>query len=180
MLASAKSIKGLPLPSPSPANQGRWRSGLTTLATMCCAIVSSVACGLFIISIHGHSVTSVPKAQDGHYWVTTQMSPSNTTSNEVTFLVDTGASMVSLTPEDAEKLGVDLTRLDFTHPVNTAQGSANAALITLSTLKIGDTQMHDVKAIVIRSGLSTSLLGMSYLGRLSRFEATPQELVLKN
>jgi aspartyl protease family protein len=40
-------------------------------------------------------------------------------------------------------------------------------------------QVREVKALVLKAGPKTSLLGMSYLGRLSRIEATPDSLILK-
>lgn len=116
----------------------------------------------------------VTKAADGHYWAQGQVD-----GTEVRFLVDTGASVVALTGEDAKRLGFDPQFLTFNVPVHTAGGEARAARIHLSSLSVGGARVEDVDAMVVQQGLSTSLLGMSYLGRLSRFEATPQALVLK-
>ena len=95
------------------------------------------------------------------------------------FLVDTGASVVALTGEDAKRLGFDPQFLTSNVPVHTAGGETRAARIHLSSLSVGGARVEDVDAMVVQQGLTTSLLGMSYLGRLSRFEATPQALVLK-
>lgn len=118
-------------------------------------------------------VTAIPKAADGHFWAEARV---NTTT--VRFLVDTGASVVALTPEDARRLGINLTTLVYDQEVSTAMGTTKAARVTIDSMGIGQSRMQDVEALVIREGLSTSLLGMSYLGRLSRFEATPRSLIL--
>jgi aspartyl protease family protein len=62
--------------------------------------------------------------------------------------------------------------------VVTAGGQARAASVRLASITVAGARLNDVEALVIEKGLDTSLLGMTYLGRLSRFEATPQALVL--
>ena len=118
-------------------------------------------------------VTAIPKSGDGHFWA-------NAVVNEkaVHFLVDTGATLVILTPADAQRLGFDGRTLSYDHKVVTANGPTAAAEVILTTVGVGQSTVHNVDALVLRDGLTTSLLGMSYLGRLSRFEATPSSLVL--
>jgi len=118
-------------------------------------------------------VTAIPKATDGHFWAEARVN-----QTVVRFLVDTGASVVALTPEDARRLGVDTARLTYDRDVTTAMGRTKAAYVLIDSVGIGQSRMQNVEALVIRDGLSTSLLGMSYLGRLSRFEATPSSLIL--
>ncbi|MFT4090959.1 MAG: TIGR02281 family clan AA aspartic protease [Asticcacaulis sp.] len=118
-------------------------------------------------------VTAIPKANDGHFWAEARVN-----QTVVRFLVDTGASVVALTPEDARRLGVDPNRLSYDRDVTTAMGKTKAAYVMIDSMGIGQSRMHNVEALVIRDGLSTSLLGMSYLGRLKRFEATPSSLIL--
>ena len=91
----------------------------------------------------------------------------------------TGATAVSLTPADARRLGIDTRGLAYDYEVITAQGRARAAAVRLAALSVDGATIRDVDALVIEKGLETSLLGMSYLGRLSRFEATPTALVLR-
>lgn len=118
-------------------------------------------------------VTAIPKAGDGHFWA-------NAVVNEkaVHFLVDTGATVVVLTPADAQRLGFDGNALNYDHKVITANGPTQAAQVILSSVGVGQSTVHNVDALVLKDGLTTSLLGMSYLGRLSRFEATPSSLIL--
>lgn len=120
------------------------------------------------------AVARIARADDGHYWATGEVDGA-----QVRFLVDTGATAVSLTPADARRFGIDTASLAYDQEVITAQGHARAASVQLATLSVDGAAMDDVDALVIENGLDTSLLGMSYLGRLSRFEATPTALVLR-
>jgi aspartyl protease family protein len=120
------------------------------------------------------SAASVVKAADGHYWAEAEVD-----GHEVRFLVDTGASAVSLTPDDAQRLGFSPASLAYTYQVNTAGGVARAAKIKLDSVSVAGAVVNNVDAYVIESGLPTSLLGMTYLGRLSQFEATQTALILR-
>ncbi len=116
--------------------------------------------------------TAIPKAQDGHFWANATVN-----SHAVHFLVDTGATVVVLTEADAQRLGFDKSNLTYDRKVITAMGPAQAAQVTLSSVGVGESTVHNVEALIIPQG-GTSLLGMSYLGRLSRIEATPSSLIL--
>jgi len=116
----------------------------------------------------------VSKGRDGHYWA-----EANVNGARVRFLVDTGASAVALTPLDAQRLGFDTTKLNYAYKVMTANGEAHAAAIKLASVSVAGAQVSDVDALVLDKGLDTSLLGMTYLGRLSRFEATKTALILR-
>ena len=117
--------------------------------------------------------TAIPKGADGHFWANATVN-----SKAVRFLVDTGATQVVLTPADAQRLGFPSGSLVYDQKVITANGPSYAALVTLNSVGVGQSTVHNVQALVVKEGLSTSLLGMSYLGRLSRFEATPSSLIL--
>ena len=120
------------------------------------------------------SAATIAKAGDGHYWASAQVNGAR-----VRFLVDTGATAVALTAADASRLGLDLSRLDFHYRVVTASGEARAASVKLASVDVGGAKVVDVDALVIDRGLDTSLLGMTYLGRLSSFQATRQALILR-
>ena len=98
----------------------------------------------------------------------------------MTMLVDTGASLVTLTPEDAALIGIETVRLDFTTPIQTANGMIRAAPITIDRLSIGSIERRGVKALVAPPGaLQESLLGMSFLNLLSGYAISGDRLVLK-
>lgn len=115
----------------------------------------------------------IAKDADGHFWA-----EGSVDGKGVRFLVDTGATAVSLSMTDAQRLGIDTSKLTYDYSVITADGRTRAASVKLASVAIAGARVRDVDALVIEKGLETSLLGMSYLGRLSRFEATPQALIL--
>jgi len=113
------------------------------------------------------------KDSDGHFWA-----QGNVDGKAVRFLVDTGATAVSLSMADAQRLGIDTSRLTYDYNVITADGRTRAAAVKLASVSIAGARVRDVDALVIEKGLENSLLGMSFLGRLSRFEATQTSLIL--
>lgn len=120
------------------------------------------------------TTTQVVKGPDGHYWAQAKID-----GRAVQVLVDTGASLVALTRADARRLGVDPAPEAFTGKVQTASGVVRAAPVRLKTISVAGVRVDDVEALVVEEGLAYSLLGMSYLGRLSAFEATPTGLTLR-
>ncbi|KAK0359621.1 hypothetical protein LTR94_030583, partial [Friedmanniomyces endolithicus] len=134
--------------------------------------------------VHGQAYSSVDRASgrpaqivkgpDGHYWAQAKID-----GRAVEVLVDTGASVVALTRADALRLGVDPEPEAFTGKVQTASGVVRAAPVELKTVSVAGARVDKVQALVVEEGLSYSLLGMSFLGRLSAFEATPAGLTLR-
>ena len=120
------------------------------------------------------SPASIAKASDGHYWAEADVNGAR-----VRFLVDTGASAVALTLADAKRLGIATDKLSYSYKVMTAAGEARAAQVTLGKVSVAGTQLREVEALVIDKGLDSSLLGMTYLGRLASFEATRTSLILR-
>ncbi len=97
----------------------------------------------------------------------------------VRFLVDTGASDVVLTMADAKRLGLDPSQLRFTLPYRTANGVIRAAAARLKAVTIGDITIENVEASVNPSPMQQSLLGMSFLARLSGYEITRNTLTMR-
>jgi aspartyl protease family protein len=120
------------------------------------------------------SSAEVAKAPDGHFWAEATVNGRN-----VRFLVDTGATAVALTGVDAQRLGLDPKTMKFDRSVATAAGMSRAALVNLDYVSVAGARVDHVPALVLESGLTTSLLGMTYLGRLSKFEATRTALILR-
>jgi len=87
----------------------------------------------------------------------------------VRFLVDTGASRVTLTAEDARAAGIDPGGLVFNQRSQTANGLAREAPVTLREIRIDRLSIDNVPAAV-NENLTVSLLGMSFLKRLKSFE----------
>lgn len=99
----------------------------------------------------------------------------------ISMLVDTGASMVALSHDDAIRIGIDTSRLDYTMTVMTANGRAQAAPITLEQIAIGPIIRSNVSASVAQDGqLDQSLLGMSFLETLGSMQMQTDELRLRD
>jgi aspartyl protease family protein len=97
----------------------------------------------------------------------------------VEVMVDTGATLIALTFEDAERAGIYIKDSDFTQRTQTANGIARAAPVMLDRVSIGDITVRNVRASVSERGrLQVTLLGMSFLSRLSRTEMRKGTLVL--
>lgn len=121
------------------------------------------------------SVVSIPKnSRSGQYHYKGRVN-----SGYVDFLVDTGASAVALTLTDARKAGVRDSELTYNVPISTAGGRNYAARITLDQVALGGIILRDVEAFVVKEGLETSLLGMTWLGQLQEVKATPNALLLR-
>jgi aspartyl protease family protein len=92
-------------------------------------------------------------------------------------LVDTGASLVSLTAADARAAGISRAELVFDHLVNTANGAVRVARVTLREVRIGQLSIDDVPAAVL-DNLNVSLLGMSFLSRVQSYEMRDGKLTI--
>jgi clan AA aspartic protease (TIGR02281 family) len=97
----------------------------------------------------------------------------------VTFLVDTGASHVVLTMEDAERVGFRPESLRFTERFASANGEVRAAPVVLRELRVGQFSVFDMPASVNEAPLRVSLLGMSFLRRLHGYGVEDGRLILR-
>jgi aspartyl protease family protein len=121
------------------------------------------------------SIVEIEAERNGHF-----NAEADINGRTVEVMIDTGATMVALSYEDAERAGLMLNDKDFTRAVSTANGMARVAPVTLDRVSIGNITVRDVPAAVAERGrLRTSLLGMSFLSRLSRFDMRSGRLVLE-
>lgn len=104
-------------------------------------------------------ITMTADAQ-GHFFTT-----GNINGTSVRFLVDTGASMISLGATDARRIGLDFNR-GQKGLSNTANGQAVVSKIQLDTVRIGDITLHNVDALIHQNEMPMALLGMSFLNRM--------------
>jgi aspartyl protease family protein len=96
----------------------------------------------------------------GHFYATGQVN-----GGTVRFLVDTGATMITLPGSTAERLGIDY-RKGRRGLMQTAAGPAVAYKVKLDSVKLGEISLQNVDAVVIEQGLGIALLGMSFLNRV--------------
>lgn len=95
-------------------------------------------------------------------------------------IIDTGANLVAIRYEDARALGLFRNGERWNRMVSTANGNGRAMAVRLNNLAIGDMIVYDVDALVLSQGaVSTNLIGMSLLRRLSRFEVRPDTIILE-
>lgn len=124
----------------------------------------------------GQQEVVLHKVLNGHF-----ETPVTINGETVHMLVDTGASTVAISWDDAEKLGLKPETLDFTQTVMTANGNARAAPVTLSEVAIGPIVRQDIRASVAEKGkLDQSLLGMSFLSTLDFLQMQTDELRLRD
>lgn len=111
---------------------------------------------------------------DGHYTINADVN-----GTTVRTIFDTGASAVVLTHADASKAGIDTDALRYDIQVQTANGTGRAAGVTLDRVEVGGISRNRVRAFVAEKGaLDTSLLGMSFLGTLTRYAVSGNSLEL--
>ena len=123
----------------------------------------------------GYSV-ELNASDNGHYQAEAEIN-----GRSVHTMVDTGATMVVLTYEDAETAGIYLKDSDFTHTASTANGKSRIAPVSLDRISIGDITVRNVTAAVAERGrLQTTLLGMSFLSRLDRVDMRQGKLLLQD
>ena len=105
------------------------------------------------------SVVAIPADGQGHHWTVGQVN-----GKTIRFLVDTGATTVSLPAGFARTAGIDYQKGQRGF-VQTANGPAAAFRVKLDTLTVGDITLYQIDATVMESGLDVALLGMSFLNR---------------
>lgn len=121
------------------------------------------------------SIVEIEAESSGHFNTAADIN-----GRPIEVMIDTGATMVALSYEDAERAGIYLNDSDFTRAVSTANGTARVAPVTLDRVSVGDITVRNVPAAVAEPGrLKTSLLGMSFLSRLSRFDMRSGRLMLQ-
>lgn len=122
----------------------------------------------------GDNTVEFSRSLDGHYYVTAEVN-----GQPVNFVVDTGATLVVLTQDDAERVGLRTEDLAFVGRSSTANGIVSTAPVRLDSLSIGPIEDRGIAASVNGGELDQSLLGMSYLERFTSVELRDGRLILK-
>ncbi|MGA0371420.1 MAG: retropepsin-like aspartic protease family protein [Paracoccaceae bacterium] len=120
------------------------------------------------------SAIIIPKEIDGHFHLTVTIN-----DRPIEFLVDTGASDIVLTREDAARVGFDPNRLDYWGMANTANGTVRLATIRLETVRLGEFIDKNIRASVNKAPMEKSLLGMRYLSKFRAIEISNDQMILK-
>lgn len=124
----------------------------------------------------GNRVLVIEKSASGHFEVDSAVNTA-----DVKFMIDTGASSIVLTLQDAQKAGINVGDLSYSVPVSTANGMSMAAPVRLDEIVIGDIVRRNLSALVAPEGkLDQSLLGMDYLNTLSGFSVAQDRLSMQD
>ena len=116
---------------------------------------------------------SVPTSADGHYYLTAEVN-----GTPLRFMIDTGASDIVLTQEDAKRIGINPDTLVFSGRALSANGEVGIAPVVLDSVALGPVQSDNVRAMVNGGEMRQSLLGMRYLQRFSKIEIGDGALIL--
>ena len=117
--------------------------------------------------------TTLDRAGDGHFYADVEVD-----GQSVAFLVDTGATTLALTGDDARDIGLDWDESDLRHVANGASGPVYGTTVQLDSVRLGPFEAYDVEAAIIPEGLGISLLGQSFLGTVPRVSIEDDRMVL--
>ncbi|MFZ3583373.1 retropepsin-like aspartic protease family protein [Loktanella sp. DJP18] len=115
----------------------------------------------------------LPRQADGHFYARLDVNGA-----PLTFMVDTGASQMVLSRDDAAQVGIDTDALRYLGQASTANGTVRTAGVTLDQVSLGGVTEADVPAVVNDGAMDGSLLGMSYLRNFSNIQIRDNELIL--
>jgi len=121
-----------------------------------------------------NNVIEIRKADDNHFYIQLKINNKN-----ILFLIDTGASDITLSLRDAKRIGVNINKLKFNKPYMTANGMIYGAPIKINKVKISSLEFRDIYMSVNKEKMNTSLLGMSFLNRFSEYQIIGDKLFLK-
>jgi len=124
-------------------------------------------------SVTGPGRIEVPLGPDGHYHLTLQVN-----GKPVDFVVDTGASDIVLSQQDAARVGLDPSKLIYSGNASTANGTVRTADVRIDSLRLGDITDRNLRVSVNEGVMDGSLLGMAYLGRFQHIEISGRTLIL--
>lgn len=124
--------------------------------------------------IDGTATVEVPRSPDGHYYLTLEID-----GTSVQFVIDTGASDVVLSREDASRIGLDVENLFYGDIANTANGEVRTARVRLENVRLGEIFDSVIGASVNDGEMEKSLLGMTYLQRYDKIEIGGGKMILR-
>ena len=109
----------------------------------------------------------------GHFYINLSIN-----NQKVRLMVDTGATDLTLSLNDARRIGLDISKLNFNKRYHTANGITHAAMVTLDHVRIANLEFENVKASINQGHMSNSLLGINFLKRFKKYEFSNHKLIL--
>jgi len=117
--------------------------------------------------------TVLEREGNGHFYVHAKVN-----GELVRFLVDTGASGVALTVEDAQRVGIHFSPSEFDYVGEGASGPVRGKLVTIGEIDVDGKKVENVSGAVLE-GSGLSLLGQSYLSRMGEVHMRGDYMVLR-
>ncbi len=115
------------------------------------------------------------RESDGHFYADVVVD-----GQTYRMMVDTGASVVALTEQDATSMGITWYEEDIAPVAQGASGPVEGVNTTIRHMAVGYHEADNVRAIVITNGGSMSLLGQSFLSTLENVQITDDRMVMSN
>ena len=110
---------------------------------------------------------------DGHFYADVQVDGSM-----IRMLVDTGASVVALTADDAVAMGLEWSEDDVAPVAQGASGPVYGVNTQIERMSVGGNEATNVRAIIITHGAGMSLLGQSFLSTLGQVRIAGDSMIL--
>jgi aspartyl protease family protein len=124
-------------------------------------------------SVDSDGSLRIPRNDNGHFMITVQMN-----GKDARMLIDSGATITSISTETARKLGIEVDTGGFPVIVETANGMAEARRARLETLRVGPITRGDF-AIHVGDGIGEEgLLGMNFLDTLGSWRVEGSMMIL--
>lgn len=117
--------------------------------------------------------TQLERTESGHFYTYATVN-----GQLVKFVVDTGADVVALTPEDAERAGVKFNPADFEVVAEGAGGPVRGQDVMIDSIEVDGKLVNDVRGVVLENSRK-SLLGQSYLSRMGEVQMRGDTMVLR-
>ena len=118
--------------------------------------------------------TAIDRAGDGHFYADAYVNDVSTR-----FMVDTGASTIALTGDDADAIGLDWSPDQVMPVARGASGTVYGVRVTLDHVELGGFEARGLTAIIVAEGLDISLLGQSFLGTIDSVQIKGDQMVFE-
>ncbi len=117
--------------------------------------------------------TTLERGANGHFFADAQVNGAT-----VHFLVDTGASGVALTADDARRAGLQFSTQEFTPVGSGASGEVRGKLVSLERVSLGGRSVDNVSGVILEGG-EMSLLGQSFLSKMGTIEISGDRMTIR-
>ena len=124
-------------------------------------------------SYAGHDVVELKREPDGHFYADVEIN-----NMPIRILIDTGASGIALTRDDARRAGLPVAVGMFNVVGEGASGDVHGEYVTLDTVRLGKETAREMPAVILDGG-NQSLLGQSFLRQFDTVEIKGDRMILR-